>query len=131
MSADLLKGLALAVVTVAVAALLPAEARVPLVGVLLAMAAGVYPGFAMTEPASGERTLQWGVAVGFALVATLGVAFTPWWLAAGWVLHAAWDAVHHAGRRGSWVPVHYPMLCLSYDLGLAAYAAVIATGVVA
>ena len=129
MAIDLLKGLgvsALAVLSATV--LLPPAARIPFVGVLLGVAAGVYPGFALGSTPTRERRLQWLVTVAFAFVATAGIAFSAWWLTAGWVLHAAWDALHHAGRRGAWVPVHYPMFCLSFDLVLAVYAGMLASG---
>lgn len=128
---DLARGLGAAALTVVLALVLPAAMRVPIVGVLLGFAAGVYPGFARSGaeagsqpgPAAAETRLQWVVALLFAAIAVVGIALSAWWLAAGWTLHAAWDARHHAGRRGDWVPPHYPMFCLSYDLGLAAFAA--------
>jgi hypothetical protein len=128
MKADLLKGLGASALAVLSAALLPVPARVPFVGVLLGVAAGVYPGFALGGTPARERRLQWIVTVAFALVATAGIAFNAWWLTVGWILHALWDALHHAARRGPWVPEHYPMFCLSFDLVLAAYAGVLASG---
>lgn len=85
----------------------PPTIRVPLVGVLLGVAAGVYPGFAQSGaragsepvPAAAETRFQWVVAVLFASIAVIGIAFSAWWLVVGWILHAAWDARHHAGRR--------------------------------
>lgn len=133
---DLVRGLGAAAFTVLIALVVPSPLRIPIVGVLLGVAAGVYPGFAQSgartdsQPATSaaEMRLQWLVAVLFAALAVVGIAFSSWWLVAGWILHAAWDARHHAGRRGDWVPRHYPMFCLSYDLGLAAFAAWLALG---
>lgn len=133
---DLVRGLGAAALTVLLALVLPASLRVPIVGVLLGFAAGVYPGFARNgadagshlTPGAAETRLQWIVALLFAAAAVVGIALSAWWLAAGWTLHAAWDARHHAGRRGGWVPSHYPMFCLSYDLGLAVFAAWLALG---
>ncbi|MFW6089023.1 MAG: hypothetical protein ACODAB_04665 [Gemmatimonadota bacterium] len=130
------RGLGAAVLTVLLALVAPPAMRVPIVGVLLGVAAGVYPGFAQSgaaagsQPAAGaaEARLQWVVALLFATIAVIGIAVSAWGLVAGWVLHAAWDARHHAGRRGDWVPRRYPMFCLTYDLGLAAFAAWLALG---
>ena len=127
MAADLLKGLGASALAVLSAALLPPPARIPFVGVLLGVAAGVYPVFALAGTSASERRVQWIAAVSFALVATAGIAFSAWWLTVGWVLHAAWDALHHAGHRGASVPEHYPMFCLSFDLVLAAYAGILAS----
>lgn len=132
---DPARGLAAAALTVVLALVLPSPLRVPLVGVLLGFAAGVYPGFARSGARPGspsappaETRLQWVVALLFAAIAVIGIALSAWWLVVGWTLHAAWDARHHAGRQGDWVPPHYPMFCLSYDLGLAAFAAWLAFG---
>lgn len=133
---DLARGLGAAGFTVLLAIILPAPMRVPTVGVLLGVAAGVYPGFAQSgaragslpAPTAAETRLQWVVALLFAAIAVVGIAFSAWWLAAGWMLHGVWDARHHAARRGAWVPSHYPMFCLTYDLGLAVFAAWLALG---
>lgn len=128
MPRDLLTGLGLGALTVLVGLVLPEPLRAPLVGVLLGLAAGVYPGFALGGAAvPAERRLQWIVAVLFAGIAVVGVGSSPWWLAAGWTLHAGWDLRHHGRRAGAWVPGHYPMLCLSYDFVLVAFAGWLAT----
>lgn len=125
---DVSTGLGASAVTIAIALLLPPAARIPLLGVALGVAAGVYPGFAHGGTPARERAIQWAAAVAFAAVATAGIVFSAWWLTIGWILHAAWDALHHAGRRGTWVPNHYPMFCLSFDLVLALYAGFLAWG---
>lgn len=140
---DAARGFGVAVLTVLLALAAPPAMRASIVGVLLGVAAGVYPGFAQSgaragsqpipadsqpAPTPAEVRLQWAVAVLFAAIAVIGIALSAWWLVAGWTLHAAWDARHHAGRRGDWVPRHYPMFCLTYDLGLAAFAAWLALG---
>lgn len=121
-------GVLAALLTIAVAVVSPEAARLPMLAVLLGLAAGVYPGFAMRQERAAASRLQWGVALTFAAIAVSGLTWSPWWLAAGWLLHAGWDALHHAGRRGDYVPRAYPMFCLAYDVPLAAYAAWIASG---
>lgn len=106
-----------AVVTGAVATILPEAWRTALLALLLALAAGLYPGFAYRARAGpGEVALQWTVALGFTGIAFLGLVRTPWALVAGWLLHAGWDALHHDGRRGRLVPAFYPPLCVAYDV---------------
>lgn len=110
----ILTGTVAAAATVAAVLVLPDTAGIVLVAILLGLAAGVYPGLAMGREA-GETALQWGVALLFALVALAGLWFSPWVLALGWIGHAGWDLLHHAGRlrtrAGS-----YPSACLVYDL---------------
>ena len=105
---------------------LPVPVQVPLVGVVLGAAGGAYVGFALTAAGTREQIIQWIGVVSFALTGAIGIGITAWALVAGWLLHAAWDLRHHGSRRGRWVPENYPMLCLGYDVVLAALAAYLA-----
>jgi hypothetical protein len=50
-----------------------------------------------------------------------GLRGSPWWIAAGWALHAVWDvALHLAGPGRAFVPAWYPVWCGSLDLVVAA-----------
>ena len=122
----LLRGFALGLLSAIAILVLPASAQFPLIGVALGMAGGVYVGFALTGADAGERRIQWIAAVTFLLIGAIGIGVSPWMLVVGWLLHAAWDAWHHGGRRGAWVPDAYPMFCLSFDMVLAAVAAYLA-----
>lgn len=42
-------------------------------------------------------------------------------LAAGWALHVGWDLAFPQHHTGQLVPTWYPMLCVGFDLALAAY----------
>lgn len=42
-------------------------------------------------------------------------------LAAGWALHVGWDLVFPAHHSGNLVPTWYPVLCVGFDLAIAAY----------
>ena len=119
-------GFALGLLSAGAILVLPAPVQLPLIGVALGVAGGVYVGFALTGADPGERRIQWVAAASFALIGAAGIGMSPWMLAAGWLLHAVWDAWHHGGRRGTWVPNTYPMFCLSFDLVLAAVAAFLA-----
>jgi hypothetical protein len=64
-----------------------------------------------------------GVAV-YGAMALRGVRGSPWWLAAGWLLHPLWDvALHYAGPGGTFAPTWWTIPCLSWDLLTAAYVA--------
>jgi hypothetical protein len=60
-----------------------------------------------------------GLAVCIA-VALSGLAFSPWFLSAGFLAHAAWDLVEHDVTG---LPAGLPLSCLIFDLIVAAYLA--------
>jgi hypothetical protein len=98
-----------------------------LLAVFLLVAAALYIVFAVR---AGESTF-WvagelvGVGV-YGTMALLGLRGSPWWLAAGWAAHPVWDlALHYFGPGGSFAPVGYAITCLSFDLLVAAYVAIV------
>jgi hypothetical protein len=99
--------------------------------IFLIMAAGSYQGFAIMAsdllgagPIWAPIELVGGVV--FGTMALLGLRGSPWWLAAGWALHPIWDvALHYFGPGGSFAPESYAIACVSYDLLVAGYIAVV------
>ena len=89
------------------------------------IAAGLYIVFAVR---AGEGTL-WlvGELVGVAIfggVALLGLRGSLWWIVAAWALHPLWDVgLHYLGPGRSFAPETYTIACLSFDLLVAAYIA--------
>jgi hypothetical protein len=91
------------------------------------IAAGLYIVFAVR---AGEGTL-WlvgelgGVAI-FGGVALLGLRGSLWWIVAAWALHPLWDVgLHYLGPGRSFAPETYTIACLSFDLLVAAYIALV------
>jgi len=118
-----LKGLLAGGITMGVAAVFPEELSLAFFAVVLGLAAGVYPGFAMANPEAGRPLLQWVAAVVFVSLGMVGLWVSPLILAAAWVLHAIWDFLHHITALGDGVPEGYPAFCISYDLLLAGFVA--------
>lgn len=98
------------------------ESRVFAVG--LAVAAGLYVAFALV---GGAGPAWIGVeAAGFAafaLLAWAGHRWSGWILAAGWILHVAWDVGLHLVTARPFVGTWYPNLCITFDLAVAGYVA--------
>lgn len=93
------------------------EERVYAIGLLVA--ALVY-GVASAAQAPGLLPVEWlGVAI-FGAIAFVGFHRRAV-LAMGWALHVAWDLVIPAHHSGVVVPDWYPVLCVGFDLALAAY----------
>jgi hypothetical protein len=102
-----------------------------ILAIVLIMAAGSYQGFAImasnllgTGPIWAPVELVGGVV--FGTMALLGLRGSPWWLAAGWAAHPIWDIVpHYFGPGGSFAPESYVIGCLSFDLLIAGYIAIV------
>ena len=98
-----------------------------LLAVFLFVAAALYILFAVR---AGEGTF-WvvGELAGVGIYGTMalwGLRGSPWWLAAGWAAHPIWDlALHYIGPGASFAPVGYTITCLSFDLLVAAYVAIV------
>lgn len=87
---------------------------------VLPVVALTYVGFALWGGSGFDLLLAAvGVAV-FSFVAGLGMGQSPWWLPAGLALHGVWDLAHHYALGHAGIPGWYPMLCLSFNLALAA-----------
>jgi hypothetical protein len=88
----------------------------------LVAAALIYVCFAV----AGRAPFSWvalelGGLVLFSSVALLGLRIGLWALALGWAAHAAWDVLLHKFLDARFVPEWYPVMCIGFDLLLAAY----------
>ena len=126
----LAEGAILAVPLIVIAFLLSRFTR-DLVGrsllvVFLFAAAGAYFGFALlAAPGPIWVIAELVQVIVFGAIALLGLRGSPWWLAAGWVLHPLWGVVlYYIGPGYSFAPITYTIPCLSFDLLVAAYIAI-------
>ncbi len=78
----------------------------------LFLAAAIYVAFALRE--AGWMRLELAGLVGYSALAWYGVR-RPRLLALGWLLHAGWDAILHAGAPETLVPGWYRWACLGFD----------------
>ena len=118
-----LVGLGAAVPTILVGALLPLDAALAFVAVLLGVTAGVYLGFAVgTGDISTVLAEALGVAVFLALGAGALVAgHGAGLVAVGFGLHALWDLAHRPGPLDAGEPAWYSAACVGYDVALGAF----------
>ena len=109
-------GAALGLATDALLALLPREKARLLAGLALAVAGGAYLGFGVADGRGHALAAQSGEFLAFGAVAYLGVQRqSSALLGAGWLAHAAWDALHARGGGPTRVPSWYPPACGAYD----------------
>ena len=99
-----------------------------LLAIILFIAGGVYVGFAVAAGASGAWFLaEMMQAIALGVLGLLGLRGSPYWLAAGWALHPLWDFVlHYLGSGREFAPESWAIACVSFDLLVAAYIAVVA-----
>lgn len=87
----------------------------------LFVAAAIYVGFALVGHASPHWIfVEVGGLVLFAVLAVLGLRYSPWVLAAAWLAHIAWDTGLHL-QDTVFVPLWYPRACVGFDLVVSAY----------
>jgi hypothetical protein len=93
-----------------------------LLALMLAVAALVYVYFALRSGADAAWMAIELTGLGiYGAFAWQGLRRSPWWLAAGWLLHPVWDvAVHYLGPGRAMAPESYTVPCLSFDLVVAA-----------
>ncbi|MGN6686721.1 MAG: hypothetical protein ACTHK1_04205 [Actinomycetales bacterium] len=110
---------------VALLSLLPARLRLDVGAWSVLLAAVIYLAWGAARDSTRDpawRRAQTGGVLAFgALAITVAAADLPvarYVLAAGWLGHAAWDAVHH--RHDRVVPRWYAELCMAADLTIAA-----------
>ena len=114
-------GLMLVIVAIAI----PRFTRHILAAVLV-VAALFYVGFALQAQASAPWLAAELIGVGiYGYAALRGVRGSAWWLVGGWALHPVWDAALHLAAPGrAFAPEWYTTSCLTWDLMVAAIAAV-------
>jgi len=124
MKREITVGITLAGVTAALLLALPEPMAKGAVAILLSVIAAIYIGFSLASKGELPVIKQVAGAIGFILLAFLGLWFSWWFLVAGLALHGVWDYLHH-GRRGKGVvPRWYVPFCAAYDIALAILVAV-------
>lgn len=122
----LVQGAVGAVLVAAVTLLLPEPARLPLLAGLLWLTVGIYVGMALMDRPGQVRVQALG-GLPVAALALLGLRW-PWLVAVGWLVHPAWDLLHHADVVRTRIhPVVVPF-CISFDVLVAGLAAYVALG---
>lgn len=111
-----------AVLVAMVTLLLPPDLRLPLLAGLLWLTVGIYVGMALMDGGRAVRVQALG-AVPVVALSLLGVRW-PLLLAVGWLVHPAWDLLHHAGVVRTRIHPAVVPFCVSFDVlvaGLAAF----------
>lgn len=97
---------------------LPAEASVSFAAVMIALVAGIYFGFAVTNGSARDQFVEFNVSGLFAVTGLLGLVLSPVILPLAYFGHALWDLAHHNRSQLSLVkiPQWYVPWCIVIDV---------------
>lgn len=123
MVVELAIGIILAGLTILVIQALPSKIDNLFYAVALIIAALIYVGFSsLSQNTTWIFTEILGVII-FSIIAFVGIKFSPWFLAMGWLIHPAWDLLLDNHNLTAFVPQWYPTVCIGYDIAIALYIA--------
>jgi hypothetical protein len=111
----LLTGSGLAVLSLPLHFMIPAETSVLLASLTLALIAGVYLGFAFSDGRLPVMLTELFVALAFTAAALGGAMSWPVWIAVALGAHALWDWAHHRERVPTRMPRWYVPFCAVFD----------------
>ncbi len=107
--------------TLAVSVMLPKQTALELLALFLAFIAGIYGGFALLDRRKREFAIEsLGMLITFALAAA-ALWSSPMYLAAGYIFHGVWDALHHPKGIQTTIPLGYAPFCMIVDLPVGAF----------
>jgi hypothetical protein len=115
-----LLGFALAGMTFGFLSYLPELLAYTILAILLASASGVYLRYAFIRREATLVTVEMIFMILFGVLAVVGVAVSPMFLALGFLLHGFWDMAHHPRYIRTSGPAWYQPMCLAFDWGVAA-----------
>ncbi len=97
------------------------ELSIVIAALTLTFIAGIYLGFAIVRGSETAFGVELVAAVGYTVIALLGVVYIKWMIPLGLVAHSAWDLAHHHRHAAlTDLPKWYVPFCIVVDLVLAA-----------
>ena len=127
---NVLIGIILAGATITVHQLVSEQQGLEITSFLLVLIGSVYYGFALMSKDKKTVVIELTVATLFVLMAVLGLWFSPWLIIVGLFLHGFWDLAHHNQDSVlAHIPAWYIPFCAAYDWSMAAYLALLLSGV--
>jgi hypothetical protein len=113
-----LTGVVIGVVSLLPHAFLPPDASLGFAAILIALIAGIYFGFAVSNGSARDQMVEFNVTGIFAVAGLLGLLYSPLLLPIAYFAHASWDLAHHnlAGLSLVAIPRWYVPWCVVIDV---------------
>ena len=112
---------ALAVPTIVLVSLIPADRARVFLAMQLAVIGGIYIGFGIADGRLSAIAFEAVQAGTFIVIALCGVWYSWWFLVGGYFGHGLWDFAHHSHGVQTRVPGWYVPACVVYDWLVAAF----------
>jgi len=95
------------------------EHQLEIFALFLALTSCVYGGAVLTPAAAQYSLVELPFVITVFIFSIFGLLFSPLWLAAGYLLHGAWDLGHHFKRVQTPIVKWFPPLCATFDFLIA------------
>ncbi|HYK71608.1 MAG TPA: DUF6010 family protein [Pseudoneobacillus sp.] len=92
-----------------------------LFALFLAYTACVYLGAALSDSRLNIILTETVVSIVIFACAYLGMVYSPFWVALGYLLHGTWDLFHHPKLISIKIVKAFPPLCVVVDFSVAAF----------
>ena len=115
MKREVLMGLGLGAISIALSLLFGVEKQREIWGFLLIVIGAIYIGFAISDGRMKEMIIEISIASVFIAIAIMGIWYSIYFLIGGYFLHGLWDLVHSPKGVKTDVQKWYPPFCLIYD----------------
>ena len=112
----IITGIALAATFIASTHFAFTEYQLEIFSLFLALTACVYGGAALTPAGAGFGSIELPFVVVVFLCSTLGLVYSPVWIAVGYFLHGVWDILHHLHKVQTPLVRWFPPLCAAFDI---------------
>ncbi len=115
-----LVGVLLAIAAGMLLSFVPSEPRLDILSITLGAIGAVYVGSALAEKQRSSILLETAIALACAVLALTGLWLSPMYLIAGYLLHGIWDFFHHPISVGAQISQRwYPPFCVGFDWAIA------------
>lgn len=92
-----------------------------LFALFLAYTACVYLGAALSDSRMNILLIETVVSLIVFACAYLGIVYSPFWVALGYVIHGLWDMAHHPKLVSTKIVKAFPPLCVVVDFSVAGF----------
>lgn len=114
-------GLGLALSFLVATHLYAGEKQLEIFALFLALTSCVYGGAVLTPSGAKYSFVEFPFVVIVFISSILGLLVSPLWLVGGYLLHGAWDSLHHFKKVRTPIVKWFPPTCAAFDFLVALF----------